>query len=147
MHLKKLLLAAANSEVFIIGSFLYSIISLGMWIFGLIAKLPAPMPTFTWYEVAFNFLMFGVIYVLQRGLRDLQQRLNLKRLADTYVSHYRAQVLYQGGTQYATPGMQATDLNTRLQAEADAVVNAILNDHRELTRKQVQEALADHYGW
>lgn len=139
------LLKLANNGLVVVASFLYTIATVGMAIFGAISALPMPHVTFT--EAIFNIFAFAVIYMLHRGLKDMQRTLGLKRLADTYVSHYRAQVLYQGGTLYATPGIQANDFNARLQAEADAVTNAILNDHRELTRKQVQEALAEHYGW
>lgn len=135
----------AQLRLVVVGSFLYTAVSVISSIFD--ATTDLPMPHFTFTEVIFNIFAFAVIYMLHRGLRDVQRTLDLKRLADTYVSNYRATVLYQGGTLFANPSLRSEDLAGKLQSEADAVINAIMSDHPDLSRKQVTDALAGHYGW
>lgn len=102
--------------------------------------------TMEWVSVLTKLALLGIIYVLQVSVRDLSRKLRLKRVVDSYVYLYRAEILYQGRTQFATDKARMDDLNRHLQAELTAVQNAIRHEHPELSNKEVDEALTEHYG-
>ncbi len=106
-------------------------------------------PTMTgheWFDLFVKLMLWLFIWALQSYIRQLERQWKVRRVLDTIIHRYRAEVLYRGPLNFATEQGWLDHLTKHLTEEHKAVKRYILETHPELPRQAVDEALAEEYG-
>lgn len=98
------------------------------------------------FQAITMLILLGVVYVLQWNSRYLTRLWNARRAVDAAIHQYRAEVLYKGRWNFPTEAGLQEHLNTLLTEEFHAVKKHVLYQHPDLPRKDLDEALKEHYG-
>jgi|GEM_PF-6639854 len=107
---------------------------------------PITMNAHELFDLFVKLMLWLFVWVLQGTVRDMNRRWKAQRVVDSVIHQVRAEILYRIGQGARSAAEMKQRLNDRLSEEYRLVVQHLAEHYRTIPAKDLDQALADHYG-